>query len=1140
MDGNDIEALRTAIAALESQRAALGDALVDAALGPLLERRALLNAEPASKRPVRHLRQVSVLFLDLVGSTQLIKHLDPEEVQAVVDGALVTLAGVVKAHGGEVLRYTGDSLKAAFGARSTHEDDAERAVLCGLELLQATARLRHGLAGQDQAPLSARVGIHTGPVVRGGGVENDNSLSGLAVNIAARMEQTAPAGALRISQDTWALVRGAFDGEPQAPITVKGLDEPIATWLVKAAKPRALRLPARGIAGQETPLVGRDDELARFDAAVQALLADRQPRSLTLLAEAGLGKSRLLREFQHRLAALGPRWWLLPARAQPSGSLQPYGLLRDLLLRRLEIADSDSAEVARAKFVQGLAPWLAQPNDPAPELLGQLIGLDFSAAPPVVRLGTDARLLLARAITALRLWLERLAASDGSPVVLLLDDLHWADDASLDALSQLLKDVNGPVLALLGARPALLERRADWGAALARHERLSLAPLDAAQGAALAQSLLQRLGAVPAALATLIEQQSAGNPFYAEELVMLLIDRGVIERGGNGHKRSATETDTDSGWTFHPDRVEAGRLPTTLTAVLQARLDALDGPQRRALQMASVIGPVFWDDALGALDAQGPAALPALQNKALVQPRPVSAIEHTVEEAFDHHLLHQVSYGTVLKPDKRAAHARAAAWLSERVGDRSDEYLAITAQHHERAGQHALAADCYDRAARKASDRSAFKAALQYLDSAEVQFALAGESEPPERFSSRMKNSHFVCDALALRDQQAQAIDRLRAAGESQGEPAWVASALSNLTLLQYRLGRLDEAQATAIRGAAVAQAAHAWGFGALCLGNLAWMANERQDLDLAQEHLDAAMVLAVRAREQLRYPGDEVYEVQLLLVQAQLHEARNDSSAHRAVIDRALALSSGLDSPRLRCSCLEFAAIAARLHADEALATLHIDAAEGLAAEFGLPHYQAIAQEQRAMLHLQCGRWDEAARESMAATQKFSAMGNAAGAAINRATSAEAAWRGGRAEEAVALWEENAVAQTTLGQEVAARCTRLRLAEARAASGRPDDVQAALQAVRAELPAMTQAGALSAGEFALTARLAAWRVLHRAGDAQAPVELALAEAELQQVLDGFADPEVRARVAQAVPWHRDVVEARALAGAALPPGAGA
>ncbi len=204
-------ALETAIAALQAQRAVLGDALVDAALAPLQERLA------AAAQPVRHLRQVSVLFLDLVGSTQLIQHLDPEEVQAVVDGALATLAGVVKAHSGEVLRYTGDSLKAAFGARTTREDDAERAVLCGLELLQATAGLRHGLSGQDQAPLSARVGIHTGPVVRGGGVENDNSLSGLAVIIAARMEQTAPAGALRIGVVVLFVQIGALWLEAQHP-----------------------------------------------------------------------------------------------------------------------------------------------------------------------------------------------------------------------------------------------------------------------------------------------------------------------------------------------------------------------------------------------------------------------------------------------------------------------------------------------------------------------------------------------------------------------------------------------------------------------------------------------------------------------------------------------------------------------------------------------------------------------------------------------------------------------------------------------------------------------------------------------------------------------------------------------------------
>jgi class 3 adenylate cyclase len=432
-----LHALEQTITALQAQRALLGDELIDAALGPLQLRLAEGWLAALPSEPERRLRQVSVLFLDIVGSTHLIQHLEPEEVQQVIDGVLTAFSGIVAQHGGEVLSYAGDGMKTAFGAKVSREDDAERAVQCGLELLQEAARQRdavHRRHGHDL--LGARVGIHTGPVVLGGGVEGDKSLTGMAVYIAARMEQTAPAGALRISQATWALVRGVFDAEAQPPITVKGHDEPITTWLVKAAKPRVFRLPARGIAGLETPLIGREPELQRFEAAVSAMLSDRLPRSLSLLAEAGLGKSRLLREFQHSLSAHPSTWWLLPATAQPSGALQPYGLLRNLLLRRLEIADSDSADVARAKFVQGLARWLDRANDPAPELLGQLIGLDFSAAPQVLRLGTDARLLYERALTALRLWLERLAASDGSPVVLLLDDLHWADDASLDAPGQ--------------------------------------------------------------------------------------------------------------------------------------------------------------------------------------------------------------------------------------------------------------------------------------------------------------------------------------------------------------------------------------------------------------------------------------------------------------------------------------------------------------------------------------------------------------------------------------------------------------------------------------------------------------------------------------------------------------------------------
>lgn len=1104
-------AVEEAIAALQAGRTLLGDALTDAALAPLLAQLASGSTTLQPAAPARRLRQVSVLFLDLVGSTHLIQRLDPEEVQAVVDGALASFSAIVERHGGEVLRYAGDSLKAAFGARVTREDDAERAVLCGLELLQAAARAGDG----DGAYLSARVGIHTGATVRGGGVEQDNSLSGLAVNIAARMEQSAPAGGLRISQDTWALVRGVFDAEPQPALTVKGHDLPIQSWLVKAAKPRALRLPARGIAGLETPLIGREAEWQCFDAAVQGLLADRRPRTLTLLAEAGLGKSRLLREFQHGLSAFSARWWLLPARAQPSGALQPYGLLRDLLLRRLEIADTDSADLARTRFVQGLAPWLAQPNDPAPELLGHLIGLDFSAAPAVQRLGTDARLLVDRALAALGLWLARLADSDGSPVVLLLDDLHWADDASLDALCRLLPTLQAPVLALLGARPALLERRADWGAGLPGHQALTLQPLDATQGAVLTQALLQRLGTVPPALAALVQQQSGGNPFYAEELVMLLIEQGAIERG-------------DGEWTFHPERMAADRLPTTLTAVLQARIDALDGEQRRALQMASVIGLVFWDDALAALDPHGLAALPALQKKALVQPRPVSTVEHTVEEAFEHHLLHQVSYGTVLKPERREAHARAAAWLTERVGARSDEFLAITAQHHERAGQPAQAAEYYERASEKAGERDTFQAALRYADSADAQQSLAGNNWPPERFGPGLMRRSCIYDALGLRDRQAETIDRLLAEGQAQGRIDWVAIALSELTLLSYRRGRPAEAEAAAHRGIAAAKAADDPVAGALCHGNLAWMAIEQRAFGVAQEHVDAGLALAVLAAERMVRPVNGIFQVQLLLVRSELELARNDATAAKADIDRALllALAQHSSNPRLLCACYQQAADAARDCGDLRQAVDYLDASERLATDFGLRQSVAIAQGERAYCHLHAGRWDDAVQSTQTAITGCQAIAYTQDLPRLRARLAEAHWRAGRITEAVAAWEANLASQIERGDAAAVLCTRLRLADARAASGRPGDLADAVQAVHAELPALAQAGALSGAPFALAGRLAAWRVLQRAGDAAAPAQLALAEAELQHELDRFDDEAVRQRVAQEVPWHRDVLDA--------------
>jgi class 3 adenylate cyclase len=260
----DIETLRAAIALLEGQRDTLGDAVLEMAIAPLRARLASLSRPAGLQR-----RQVTVLFADVVGSTATASRMDAEDTLGVLSGALRRMASLIEAHQGRVLCFTGDGVKAAFGTDEAREDDAERAVRAGLGILAAgreqaeAAQRRHGIAD-----FAVRVGVHTGDVALGAGVEADNTAMGAAVNLAARMEQTAPPGALRISHDTWSQVRGLFDLEAQSPLLVKGIATPMQTYLVRAALERNAASVERGLKGVATPMVGRDAELQRLQSAV--------------------------------------------------------------------------------------------------------------------------------------------------------------------------------------------------------------------------------------------------------------------------------------------------------------------------------------------------------------------------------------------------------------------------------------------------------------------------------------------------------------------------------------------------------------------------------------------------------------------------------------------------------------------------------------------------------------------------------------------------------------------------------------------------------------------------------------------------------------------------------------------------------
>ena len=596
-----IASVETAIAALEAQRAILGSAVVDAALAPLQRELERLRAQREPELPHQQLKQVSVLFVDVVGSTTIGQSLNPEEINAVMDGALARFTAAVKTHHGRVLQYTGDGVLAAFGTEAASEDDAESAVRAGLAVIEA-AREHAAQVLRDHgiADFNVRAGIHTGRVLLGAGVDAEGSIRGAAVNIAARMEQTAPHGRLRISHDTWRLVRGLFETSELEAVMVKGVEQPLRSYLVERARPHAFLDPTRGIEGIATRMVGRDVELAVLHEAFAHAALERTLAAVTVVGEPGIGKSRLLAEFRVGLEEAEQPCCLLLARAHPRSALHPYGLMRDLFAWHLRIADSDSPVVARDKFVRGLAPLFGAEGEAPMHALGHLVGMDFSASPHVQELLADETRLREVAFAAASLALRRIAETRMAAVVVVIDDLHWADSSSMEFARHLLAhNREMPLLCVFLTRPMLFEHEPGWADGDAAHQRIDVRPLDKADSHELAESLLQRIRDLPEALRAIVTGGAEGNPFYMEELVKMLIDDGVIV------------VDREC-WRVLPERLLAVRVPSTLTGVLQARLDVLPSPERHALQQAAIVGHVFWDQALAAVDPAALGMLPAL------------------------------------------------------------------------------------------------------------------------------------------------------------------------------------------------------------------------------------------------------------------------------------------------------------------------------------------------------------------------------------------------------------------------------------------------------------------------------------------------------------------------------------------------
>ncbi|HTH04380.1 MAG TPA: adenylate/guanylate cyclase domain-containing protein, partial [Ilumatobacteraceae bacterium] len=536
---NEREQLERAIAAQEQLRGVVADEIVDLTVESL--QRQLSALESTDQRR----RHATVLFADVHGFTRMSSGLDAEVVTDVMNQLWDRLDGAITSFGGHIDKHLGDGVMALWGADAARENDPEQAVRAALAMQGALAAFNDA----SDHDLSMRVGITTGPVVLGEVASTrEFTAMGDTVNVAARLESAAPLGGVLISHDTYRHVRGIFDVAPLAPITVKGKDEPLQTYSVLRSKPRAFRLPTRGVEGVETEMVGRRVELQALRDAFQAVSASAGSQVVTVVGDAGVGKSRLLYEMESWIELRPEPVYYLKARALATRQDVPYGVFRDLLASRFEILDSDTPSELAEKLRRGFAPHLT--GDQA-ELVGHWMGFDIGATDAVSRVAGATTLTLA-CVAHLARFLRAVSAE--SCTLLVVEDLHWADPASVELLGRLIDGLRVSRVLVVGAtRPVFIQEHPGWLATTPGSSRLVLERLDEHATRALAREILRKLDALPDSLVALVAERADGNPFFVEELIKMFIDDGVID------------VSDDEAWHLDLAKLESAAVPTTLT-----------------------------------------------------------------------------------------------------------------------------------------------------------------------------------------------------------------------------------------------------------------------------------------------------------------------------------------------------------------------------------------------------------------------------------------------------------------------------------------------------------------------------------------------------------------------------------------------
>jgi class 3 adenylate cyclase len=592
---------------------------------------ASLDAQPSA--PVEERKVVSVLFCDLVGFTAASEAVDPEDVRARIRPYHSRLREVIEQFGGTVEKFVGDAVMAVFGAPVAHEDDAERAVRAGFRILEAIEDMN---VTDPALSLQVRVGINTGEAVVALGARpeaGEGLVTGDVVNTASRLQGAAPVNGILVGEATFRATEQRIEYREHEAVAVKGKSRPVPVFEAVAARSRIVVERMHGAS-----LVGRRRELDLLEGALARVLEERSCQLVTLVGVPGVGKSRLVFELSEAVQRRPELISWRQGRCLPYGEGVTFWALGEIVKGEVGILEGDPPGEAERKLAAAARdPWVEAHLRP-------LVGLAAESEG-----GGDAR---SEAFAGWRRFFERLA--EERPLVLVFEDLHWADDHLLDFIDELVEWTAGvPFLVVCTGRPELLSRRPGWGGGKPNALTISLPPLSDEDTARLLVDLLG--GLVPAELQVELLARAGGNPLYAEEFARIVRDRGL-----------------------------SGELPETVQGLIAARLDLLEPQQKALVQNAAVIGKRFWQSGLAALarldEHELEAGLHGLQRKEFVQRERESSVADDTEFAFLHVLVREVAYAQIPRANRAEKHLETAAWI-EGLGRRED-HAEMLAHHY--------------------------------------------------------------------------------------------------------------------------------------------------------------------------------------------------------------------------------------------------------------------------------------------------------------------------------------------------------------------------------------------------------------------------------------------------------------------------